>query len=453
MRDLVHSALAKQPHDRPTARELLDRLLASAPSPSPTARQHEAPFLREVMRSGEHAAPDRPSNTRPPVGRSSVARPTSGRPYSTRSGGAWSSAAGSATARSGSAPAGPAAVSAPPAQSAEPASNPIVLRPRPAGRALRRSTLLGRACPAGPCRPAGRPVAQVRRAGGPAPVADPAERRRHRAGMLLAGEPGLPRARQRRWRPRRGRRADRSPTRRSPVGGPPTRTASRPILNGEPARHAACPGDRQGFLSLTVDGAAIVSGDAGRRTEFMLRAQRHGLSDPHSREGRGRPALPGRQAGRRPHRGAGRRLDARQNDSTLFDLTATGEDGQSQPATYLPEQPALRHRAVELGPVQALRRADRPALVDTTFVLVDQGPANSGCPASGTSATRAARRVRVHQVGRAHGHPVADIVESGPDPRTPARRPATPRRSGTRTAAPPRRPPPPGPVAGRSSSR
>jgi serine/threonine protein kinase len=67
MCDLVDAALAKEPHNRPTARELLDRLLASAPSPLPVARQHEVPFLREVMRSAaDHGTPDPTSREQSP---------------------------------------------------------------------------------------------------------------------------------------------------------------------------------------------------------------------------------------------------------------------------------------------------------------------------------------------------------------------------------------------------
>jgi eukaryotic-like serine/threonine-protein kinase len=60
MCSLVADALAKDPRDRPSARDLLDRLLASAPAPHPVVavgRANETPFLREVMESAGRAAP------------------------------------------------------------------------------------------------------------------------------------------------------------------------------------------------------------------------------------------------------------------------------------------------------------------------------------------------------------------------------------------------------------
>jgi eukaryotic-like serine/threonine-protein kinase len=56
LRDLVVNALEKEPHNRPTARELLDRLLAAAPSPQPASRG-EVPFLREVVKEAKRRGP------------------------------------------------------------------------------------------------------------------------------------------------------------------------------------------------------------------------------------------------------------------------------------------------------------------------------------------------------------------------------------------------------------
>ena len=323
------SALAKdpaRPADRP---RLLDRLLASAPSPSPTARRHEVPFLREVMRSGEHAAPDRPSQ-RPAAGGPYrwPARPAPGR--ATRwSGAAWSSTAGSATARSGAAPVGPAAVSAPPAQSPEPASSPIVSAAAPGRPGAAPQYAAGRVLPGRAMPPAGRPVAQVRRGDGRCAGGDPGERRRHRADHAAGREPGLPRA----GNDGGGPDEAAGPTvRNAPITSavPADPDGVEAILNGE--RRACCHVQEiDKDLSLTGDGAR-----SSRRRRATHRvhagAQRHGLSDPHPRAGRGRPALPGRPAGRRPHRGAGRR-SMRERLDDLFDLTATGKTDINRPRT------------------------------------------------------------------------------------------------------------------------
>ena len=81
MRSLVGDALAKDPQDRPTARELLDRLLASAPTPQPATagtaagRRGEVPFLREVMEAAGHATPAEPAAVPPPEPPPIVLRP------------------------------------------------------------------------------------------------------------------------------------------------------------------------------------------------------------------------------------------------------------------------------------------------------------------------------------------------------------------------------------------
>jgi len=76
MRSLVEQALAKDPRDRPTSRELFDRLLAAAPQHqgqghqstsagrAPSASMRDTPFLREIV---EAAAGNRPSPSPPPI--------------------------------------------------------------------------------------------------------------------------------------------------------------------------------------------------------------------------------------------------------------------------------------------------------------------------------------------------------------------------------------------------
>ena len=80
LREPVARALAKHPHDRPTARELLDLLLAAAPAvaPQPTRSGYETPFLREVVQASERRTtvePPRPAPRRSPARRPHVGRP------------------------------------------------------------------------------------------------------------------------------------------------------------------------------------------------------------------------------------------------------------------------------------------------------------------------------------------------------------------------------------------
>jgi predicted Ser/Thr protein kinase len=84
LREPVSRALAKHPQDRPTARELLDLLLAAAPAAvaQPARGGHETPFLREIVQASEHRStePLRPAPRRRRAPRAPLARPRLARP-------------------------------------------------------------------------------------------------------------------------------------------------------------------------------------------------------------------------------------------------------------------------------------------------------------------------------------------------------------------------------------
>jgi hypothetical protein len=80
LREPVSRALAKQPHDRPTARELLDLLLAAAPSGQPVRASHETPFLREIVQAADRTPVEPMPRPLPPRYRLDTGRRRSRRP-------------------------------------------------------------------------------------------------------------------------------------------------------------------------------------------------------------------------------------------------------------------------------------------------------------------------------------------------------------------------------------
>jgi len=76
MRSLVEQALAKDPRDRPTSRELFDRLLAAAPqghqpasaARAPSVSMRDTPFLREIV----EAATSKRTPSQPMVGQAHI---------------------------------------------------------------------------------------------------------------------------------------------------------------------------------------------------------------------------------------------------------------------------------------------------------------------------------------------------------------------------------------------
>ncbi|MCA2212056.1 serine/threonine-protein kinase [Jidongwangia harbinensis] len=80
LREPVARALAKQPHDRPTARELLDLLLAGAPSGATARVSHETPFLREIVQPADRSTADVPVRRPVPAPRRVPGRSRNRRP-------------------------------------------------------------------------------------------------------------------------------------------------------------------------------------------------------------------------------------------------------------------------------------------------------------------------------------------------------------------------------------
>jgi hypothetical protein len=81
LREPVARSLAKQPHDRPTARELLDLLLAGAPTGSPSRVSHETPFLREIVQAADRSSTDVPVRQPVPAPRRTPVPGRNRRPY------------------------------------------------------------------------------------------------------------------------------------------------------------------------------------------------------------------------------------------------------------------------------------------------------------------------------------------------------------------------------------
>ncbi|HEU4348664.1 MAG TPA: serine/threonine-protein kinase [Actinoplanes sp.] len=316
IRDLVELALAKEPQDRPTARELLDLLLASAPSPvaavetasatTTGARKYEVPFLREVMQSAERSA----------------------------------SAPASASARV-----------------AAPAPRPIVVRPNPVTRAIAGS---------------GRSLAvpgrwQPRRWLTQFSVAATV------LVMLVAGSLAY------RALGNDGGDQWENPTSPAVPGtaGPGPSPATDPggiqaILDGE--RRAVLHIREIGKdLILSADGSTTVSADTRRRTPITLvRSGTSYLLRAHRASG-GQSCLgvkvnsPGSVA-----LAAG---PCAESDTNLFDLAPTGRaDDLNRPAYFLKN---LKYGTVQWSSdrYEIYVEPSDPRQVDTSFVFVDQGPA------------------------------------------------------------------------------
>ena len=294
LRDLVQRALAKDPHDRPTARELLDLLLAATPQQTASVR-HEPPFLREAVQEAERRTPAHPapapflrevvqeSEHRTP-GRSAHAPFTAGsRSFTHR----WLTQISVAA---------------------------TVLAILLAGGLLYRA--LGDD-------------------GGPPPED--------------AGGPGV---------------------RTAPVASSAAadRSGMQAILDGDRRTLLYVP-EVDKYLALPAGGKPSMS--IGGTPFTIVRSGESYLIRSHGPAGAGRPCL-GVQTGRSVRLAAS---ECAPTPATLFELTATGEKDDQERPTYF-----LRNRAYGIVQWSSDRselfvESTDTALVDTSFVLVDRGPA------------------------------------------------------------------------------
>ncbi|HET6529055.1 MAG TPA: serine/threonine-protein kinase [Actinoplanes sp.] len=307
MRSLVADALAKEPLDRPSARELLDRLLASAPAPQPAAtagRANETPFLREVMESAGRAAPVSPA--------------------------------------------------------AGPEPPPIVLRPRPvsgagAGRAVRSGARRAAAAPA--TWPMRRWLTQLSVA---ATVLV----------MLVAGSLAYRAIGEDGGEPADGAGGAKVPSVLAASSAPADPGGVQAILDGQ-RRALLEVHELRKNLALSADGSATVSG-ADRWAFVLVRAGNLYLIRAQEAIQDSRRCLvvqPALQANRLATGSCA------ESEETLFDLAATGRtDERGRPTYYLTNSV---YGTVQWSSDRAMVYVDRTEAdqIDTSFVLVDQGPA------------------------------------------------------------------------------